>query len=481
MNLGELLDIPEEAAKMNEATDQDICDAVKERLVDEQMLEINGGDDDDSADQVPRPSRQQALEAVSTLREYISDRNVMFARQLEAMLARFGRQTRLDNMKATRDSQMTDYFSRIAAENHVAATQRRAFLSRADSLDASVRSAGYEHIPVDVHAPILDIPVAADKTKNLMRILSNAVIQGNFALERRDYRNFFTDLIESLSENPKVWGYLPLDVGENATYVPDTTLSQPPFRLFLIGSGTPIEIPQELENLVLIRSRLPYSDFYALMGDMDISLPAFPPNNAYYDAKASSTFTMALECNVPILLTARIRMSYKHVNDDRAVVTRPAAMREVDAVRALRTSDESHFLQRTGTPRGSPTGRAVQKMVRLGWVRSAEDFRGVKEDVWRKNERVVERLLGDMEGLGIEDLEFLVSSIPPMKVVVLIMADCDATASALAPWYTGQRAVVAKVEDIRGSRSDSGIQSAVVGVDGGSSSEESSVPMIRVR
>jgi hypothetical protein len=58
MNLGELLDIPEEAAKMNEATDQDVCDAVKGRLADEQMLEINGGDDDDSADQVPRPSRQ---------------------------------------------------------------------------------------------------------------------------------------------------------------------------------------------------------------------------------------------------------------------------------------------------------------------------------------------------------------------------------------------------------------------------------------
>ncbi|KAJ7288699.1 hypothetical protein C8J57DRAFT_1494971 [Mycena rebaudengoi] len=116
MNLGELLDIPEEAAKMNEATDQDICDAVKERLVDEQMSEINGGNDDDSANQVPRPSRQQALEAVSTLREYISDRNDMFARQLEAILAGFGRQMRLGDMKAMRDTQMSDYFSRIAAE-----------------------------------------------------------------------------------------------------------------------------------------------------------------------------------------------------------------------------------------------------------------------------------------------------------------------------------------------------------------------------
>jgi hypothetical protein len=74
------MNLPEEAAKMNEATDQDICNAVKGRLADERMLEINGGDDDDSADQVPRPSRQQALEAVSTLREYISDRNDIFGR-----------------------------------------------------------------------------------------------------------------------------------------------------------------------------------------------------------------------------------------------------------------------------------------------------------------------------------------------------------------------------------------------------------------
>ncbi|KAJ7247133.1 hypothetical protein B0H12DRAFT_1020834 [Mycena haematopus] len=281
----------------------------------------------------------------------------------------------------------------LAISDHVAAAQRRALLARADSLDAPVRSAGYEDIPIDVHVPVLDIPVSVDKRP--ARILSNAVIQGNFAHERRDYRNFFADLIESLSEDPKVWGYLPLDE-ENATYAADPTLAQPPFRLFLIGSGTPIEIPRELENIVLIRSRLPYPEFYALMNDMDIAVPAFPANNAYYDAKASSTFAMALECNVPILLTARIRMSYKHVDDDRVVVTRPAAMREVDALRALRTEGQSHFLRKTGTLRDSPTAQVVETMMRRGWKRSTEDFHGVKDDIWRANDRVVERLLGDM-------------------------------------------------------------------------------------
>jgi hypothetical protein len=39
-----------------------------------------------------------------------------FSRQFEAILAGFGRQTRLEEAKGMRDTQMTDYFTRIAAE-----------------------------------------------------------------------------------------------------------------------------------------------------------------------------------------------------------------------------------------------------------------------------------------------------------------------------------------------------------------------------
>jgi hypothetical protein len=75
---------------MNEATDQEICDVVN-KLVEEQMLEIHGGDDDDPTGLVPRPSRQQVLEAASIFRDCISDRDNVFARQLGTILARFGR------------------------------------------------------------------------------------------------------------------------------------------------------------------------------------------------------------------------------------------------------------------------------------------------------------------------------------------------------------------------------------------------------
>ena len=39
------------------------------------------------------------------------------------------------------------------------------------------------------------------------------------------------------------------------------------------------------------------TEFYELMSQMDICLPAFA-ENGYFQAQASSTFAMAVECNV---------------------------------------------------------------------------------------------------------------------------------------------------------------------------------------
>ncbi|KAJ7761987.1 hypothetical protein DFH07DRAFT_814798 [Mycena maculata] len=279
----------------------------------------------------------------------------------------------------------------LPISEHVAAAFRRSFFIKSDSPDPSIRLAGYEYIPVDVHVPILDIPVPVDHRPP--RILSDAVIQGSFSTDRRDYLEIFAELKESLARDPQVWGYLPL-TAEDESYIVDPTLADPPFRLFLIGSGY-LEIPSELRNLVLIRDGLNYSDFYTLMRTMDICVPAFSTGGGYYDSQASSTFAMAVECDVPILVTERIKNSYMYVNDDRAVVTRPAAMREVEALRALRTRDVSFFLNRTSTL-NSPTAHAADAMMRMGWVRSEEKFRSLKQDIWRANERVGERMLRDM-------------------------------------------------------------------------------------
>ncbi|KAJ7761986.1 hypothetical protein DFH07DRAFT_739565 [Mycena maculata] len=280
----------------------------------------------------------------------------------------------------------------LPISEHVAVAFRQSFLIKSDSSDASIRLAGYEYIPVDVHVPILDLPFPADqRTSN---ILSDAVIQGSFTTARRDYVGSFQEMFAELKESLALWGYLPL-ASEDASYVVDTTLADPPFRLFLIGSGH-LEIPNELENIILVRDGLNYAEFYALMSTMDICVPAFSTGGGYYDAQASSTFAMAVECNVPILVTERTKKSYTYVNDDRAVVTRPAAMREVEALRALRTRDASFFLQRNNISMDSPTAHAAEAMMHLGWVRSEQEFHSFKQQIWRANDYVVEAMLRDV-------------------------------------------------------------------------------------
>ncbi|KAJ7691577.1 hypothetical protein B0H17DRAFT_934873 [Mycena rosella] len=280
----------------------------------------------------------------------------------------------------------------LPISEHVATAFRRSFLASADSPDAVIRSAGYEHIRIDVHIPIFDLPRAVNFKPS--RTLSDAVIQGTFSLTRGDYIEFFAELKESLARNSKVWGYLPQTV-DSAPYAVDTTLRDPPFRLFIIGSGE-LTVPQELKNIVSLHMGLNYTDFYALMHTMDICVPAFAPKDGYYDVQASSTIAMAVECNVPILVTERIKEAYIYINDDRPAVTRPAAMREVEALRALRTNDARYFLNRTGIARDSPTARAAEDMLDLGWARSEDDFRSFKQDIWDANDRVAERLLRDM-------------------------------------------------------------------------------------
>lgn len=102
------------------------------------------------------------------------------------------------------------------------------------------------------------------------------------------------------------------------------------------------------------------------------------------------------------MVTQRIRQAYEYIDDDRVVVTRPSAMREIEAIKALRTGDASTFLSSDPARIGKPIGShprikaAVEKMVREGWIRPREGFEEVKRELWRKNDVLMERLLRDM-------------------------------------------------------------------------------------
>ncbi|PPQ75088.1 hypothetical protein CVT24_010153 [Panaeolus cyanescens] len=339
----------------------------------------------------------------------------------------------------------------LPISQHVAHSFQSLFLTRADNThNPALRLAGYEYIKLDTHVPILNLsasdqlwlgsskpklPLDADielegidhsgstyldsdgvgsESTNVMnktgRKLSRAVIQGSFSTDRREYMTVFQELIDSLTEDPSIWGYLPLTQDEEK-FVVDPKEKEP-FHLYLLGSGG-LDIPKALEDMVIVKKDLDYTEFYHLMQTMDICVPAFNPENGYYRFQASSTMVMALQCNVPILATRRVRSAYAYADDDRVMVTRPAVISEVAALRALRignmTSFWDHYTQMSAI--GDAVGGDVTKalpahgrnvyddlghMMEAGWRRDDEGFERFREGLWKENERVVEKLLRDL-------------------------------------------------------------------------------------
>ncbi|TFK88374.1 hypothetical protein K466DRAFT_489070 [Polyporus arcularius HHB13444] len=279
--------------------------------------------------------------------------------------------------------------------DHVAEGFREKFAGLADSPEPILYSAGYQYIPVDVHVPILDVRNLPSRP--LPRHLSKVAIQGSINPVRRDYHRIFRELIASLHEDPEAWGYHPLE--GRRSFVPNSSGVAPPFELLLVGMGS-VDIPDELAYVVSIHHDLTYKEFYALVANCDVVLPAFA-DNGYFEAQASSTVALATELNVPLLVTDRHRKKYGYIDDVRAVITRPAAMPEVQALKALRTGNASAFLASDPADIGKAMGelpavrRDVEKMMQEGWVRGRREWMEWREGVWEKNRQVARKILTD--------------------------------------------------------------------------------------
>lgn len=78
------------------------------------------------------------------------------------------------------------------------------FYILSDSADPAIRSAGYEYVKVDVHAPVLNLTgleifhPSESGARRRNRRLSRAVIQGTIESQRRDYERVLKDLTQAL-------------------------------------------------------------------------------------------------------------------------------------------------------------------------------------------------------------------------------------------------------------------------------------------
>ncbi|KAJ6563146.1 hypothetical protein DFH09DRAFT_920391 [Mycena vulgaris] len=78
--------MPEEQV-IEDATDEEIFEAVKRMRSGEQNRKLNGGDDNEEG---MSRHRKEALQAAATLHKFIADVDEPFGRKIEAILSTFG-------------------------------------------------------------------------------------------------------------------------------------------------------------------------------------------------------------------------------------------------------------------------------------------------------------------------------------------------------------------------------------------------------
>ncbi|WWC92046.1 uncharacterized protein L201_007000 [Kwoniella dendrophila CBS 6074] len=176
--------------------------------------------------------------------------------------------------------------------------------------------------------------------KRADRIPSRLAILGNIKPWSRTYIPIMNDLQTALQVDPSIWGYLPLtkeEIESNSTYKSSNDPSRPPVTLHFIGKLVPsvkLDIPPSMKDMVFIHSDLAYTEFYRLLGSMDLILPAFVGWN-YYEKKLSSAIPAGIVSKVPVLGSEILLNSYQFLRDP-SIVLHASGLKEIEAIELLR-------------------------------------------------------------------------------------------------------------------------------------------------
>ncbi|KAJ6626267.1 hypothetical protein B0H10DRAFT_1781742, partial [Mycena sp. CBHHK59/15] len=96
---------------IEDASEEEIVEAVQKMRECQENKEINGGDiDHGDLPEMPKVTPKEALEAVLKLCNYLADVEGPFAHQLEVGLSKFGRETRIEETNSLVPTAITDFF-----------------------------------------------------------------------------------------------------------------------------------------------------------------------------------------------------------------------------------------------------------------------------------------------------------------------------------------------------------------------------------
>ncbi|WVQ74319.1 hypothetical protein IAR50_003918 [Cryptococcus sp. DSM 104548] len=203
-----------------------------------------------------------------------------------------------------------------------------------DIWSENMESTVWENVPVEVMIPIFDYPSSQEARPEPAIFPSRAVVQGNIEPGRRNYDKLLSDLRKSFLKSPAMWGYSGL---EGSPFRPLSGVDSSPFTLHLVGQINPqhpLVIPVELKDVVHIHYDLPYPEFYQLISDADVMIPAFRDRGPYEDTTSSSIAAAAIT-RIPVLASARHLGAYTYLTGP-SVLSRLMSTTEVGALEEIR-------------------------------------------------------------------------------------------------------------------------------------------------
>ena len=109
-NCVDIEDLVNTAAEMiegEELSEKEICIAVLQQHVEENATVVDDSNDEEKV----LPAHKEALNVIATLQRYISGLDGNFTCQMKQVLADFGCQTCLEELRNFEDTALTDYFT----------------------------------------------------------------------------------------------------------------------------------------------------------------------------------------------------------------------------------------------------------------------------------------------------------------------------------------------------------------------------------
>jgi len=108
IDINSLLNPADESRLLDDSSDQEICNAVLDSHKEASSLVVNN---DLNSDAPTCPTRREVLQAVSVINTYINTLDTTFARKMEAVLASFNHQMRLQESRSMTSTHITNYFT----------------------------------------------------------------------------------------------------------------------------------------------------------------------------------------------------------------------------------------------------------------------------------------------------------------------------------------------------------------------------------